>query len=101
MFRATNITSGCSGLVFGWLSAAYLDLAALVFFPVVFFLVIGLPQYREAMARRRQRAACGELQQAGDWPRFRDDLRLFYAPTWSRMLTFLVCVIIASLIAVM
>jgi hypothetical protein len=98
MFRASHITSACGGLLFGSLASIGQTLTVLAFFPVVFFLVVGLPQYREGMTRRRERAACREIHRPDDWQRFRDDFRLFYVPTWCRMLTFLFCAIIADIV---
>jgi len=63
-----------------------------------FLLVIGLPQYREAMARREERAACREIHRSDDWRRLGDDFRLFYSPGWCRMATFAGVTIIAAIV---
>ena len=108
MFRATHKTSALAGMIFGSLigfhertdqaSPIIGGLIVVVFFVGQFFLVCGLPRYREAMARREERAACREIHRSDDWRRLGDDFRLFYAPVWGRMATFAGGTIIAALV---
>lgn len=108
MFRATRITSAVGGLLLGSLIGinersehsfrALQAVIVFVFFGAGFLLVFGLPQYREAMARRAERAACREIHRVDHWQRFGSDMRLFHVPYLCRMLTFLFCAIIADIL---
>jgi hypothetical protein len=100
MFRASHITSACGGLLFGGRLVVDADFvfAPPAFFIVTLLLVVGWPQYREALARRRERAALRQIHHSHDWQRLGDDMSSFYVPVWLRMLTFVICTVFAAII---
>jgi hypothetical protein len=108
MFRASHKTSALAGLVFGSLigfhqrtadsSPILVALIVVIFFVGQFLFVCGLPQYREAMARREERAACRQLHRPDDRRRSGSNFRLFYIPVWGRMATFGGVSIIAAIV---